>query len=68
MDDVERRKLEALLDHWAKHGLEHGEEFREWAGRVEDARVSGPMLEAAQHMEKAGGYLLNALEVIRKQG
>jgi len=66
MDETERRKLEALLGHWAKHGAEHGEEFRGWAKKAGEASVRDPMLQAAQHMDQASELLLRALEALRE--
>ncbi len=60
----ERAKLRTLLNHWIEHNKEHGQEFREWAGK---AKVSGEtesgedMLLAAQEMDKASEILSQVL-------
>jgi len=64
MGNEERAKLRTLLNYWIEHNKEHGQEFKEWAGKVKgfgEAEASEEMLQAVQEMDKASGCLLRAL-------
>jgi len=69
MDRSEREKLAIMLDHWIDHNKEHAGEFREWAGKAKgfgEGAVEKDMLDAAEHMDKAGESLQRALEKLKK--
>ncbi|MDZ4230722.1 MAG: hypothetical protein U1B77_02765 [Dehalococcoidales bacterium] len=60
----DKAKLKILLEHWIVHNKEHGEEFREWAGKMRSLGESGvgeKMLAAAQEMDRASEMLSRAL-------
>ncbi len=64
MADDERVKLRILLKHWIEHNKEHGQEFREWAGKAKafgDSEAAEEMLRAAQAMNRASEALAQAL-------
>lgn len=64
MDTTEKRKLKTLLDYWIRHNKEHGEEFREWAGKASglgDDALSEDLAAAATEMEQASAFLARAL-------
>jgi len=58
----ESEKLRLLLPHWIEHNTEHAVEFREWAGRVDEA--TGKILAAADQLEQANYELAQALELL----
>jgi hypothetical protein len=62
-DEVE--KMRTLMDYWIEHNNEHGQEFKEWADKMNDADkpvVSAELLQASMEMEKATEHLLKARE------
>ena len=68
MDQAERGKLRVLLDYWVKHNREHGEEFKEWAGKARrfgEVAVHDDLMEAHEEMGKANASLLRALEKLK---
>ena len=70
MDNSDRKKLEILLNYWIDHNKEHGDEFREWAGKVKEIKevaAYNGLVAAAQHMDKANESLLEALEVLKQR-
>lgn len=67
----ERAKLRALLNHWIEHNKEHGQEFREWAGKAKESgeiESGEDMLLAAQEMDKASEILSRALRRLAGKG
>ena len=58
----EREKLRVLLPHWIEHNAEHAGEFRQWAGRADQAQ--GELLDAARLLEEATGKLERALDLL----
>ena len=34
MGDIDTQELEVRLGYWIRHNREHGDEFREWAGKA----------------------------------
>ena len=57
------------LGHWINHNREHGEEFKEAAGRAGEAGqalVESHRLQAASHMDEATESLLKALTELKK--
>lgn len=70
MGSDERAKLKILLNHWIEHNKEHGQEFREWAGRARGfgaAEAYKEMLQAAREMDKASGSLVQALRKLEEK-
>ena len=58
-------RLKILLSHWVEHNQEHGQEFREWAGRAAalgESEAGGDITSAAGEMERASRHLSRALE------
>ena len=65
MPEDESGKLKILLNHWVGHNSEHAQEFREWAEKAKSlgqAKVHDDIIQAAQQMDKAKEFLLQALE------
>jgi hypothetical protein len=61
-------RLTILLGHWVEHNREHGQEFREWAGRLAalgQSEAGDDITAAAEEMDRAAGYLSHALERLR---
>ena len=68
MEQHEKEKLIVLLDYWIKHNKEHGDEFKEWAGKFEDMGEEGvhdELMGAFRKMGEANELLLKALEKMR---
>lgn len=40
MGDIDARELESRLGYWIHHNREHGDEFREWAGKAGEAGMA----------------------------
>ncbi len=58
-------RLKILLGHWVEHNREHGQEFREWAGRAAalgESEAGGDIASAAGEMARAGRHLSRAPE------
>lgn len=68
MSNVTRGRLETLLNHWVQHNKEHSQEFRSWAEGAKDfgEKVRDAILAAAQQMDKANEYLLQALDSLKE--
>ena len=69
MDEVEKRKLRILLNHWIEHNREHAQEFGEWAEKAKSlgqATVHDDIMQAAQQMNKVNEFLLKALERLKE--
>ncbi|MBE9482183.1 MAG: hypothetical protein IMY88_00705 [Chloroflexi bacterium] len=68
MSNDTRKRLEILLKHWAKHNREHSEEFVRWADTAKDfgETAHDAILAAAQQMEKANEFLLQALDSLKE--
>ena len=61
----ERAKLRTLLNYWAEHNQEHGQEIREWADKARvlgETEVAEELLQAAREMDKASGLLSQSLQ------
>jgi hypothetical protein len=56
----ELEKLRVLIPHWIEHNEEHAEEFRRWAGQVEE--VSQDFLVAVESMMRVNQALAKALK------
>ena len=70
MVQAEKNKLRALLEYWVKHNKEHGEEFREWAGKAEnfgEPEIHDELMQAYEEMGRANVLLLNALSRLKKE-
>jgi hypothetical protein len=68
VEQREKEKLIVLLDYWIKHNTEHGDEFKEWADKVEDMGEEGvhdELVGAFQKMGEVNELLLKALEKMR---
>ena len=68
MQDAE--KLQVLLKHWIEHNASHGEEFKKWAQRANEAglgEVSGEISAAAGRLHEATGCLCKALTYLRPE-
>ena len=64
----ERQKLKVLLGYWMEHNCEHADEFKEWAGKTKtigDDDISNYLLQAAQEIDQANGWLNRALEKLK---
>ena len=68
MSNVTRERLETLLKHWVKHNREHSEEFRRWAETAKDfgETAHDAILTAAQQVDKANEFLLQALDSLKE--
>lgn len=67
MGDINARELESRLGYWIHHNREHGDEFREWAGKAGEAGmapVEARLTEAAELMAQATTALENALQAL----
>ncbi|AYO31283.1 MAG: hypothetical protein PWR06_2387 [Thermoanaerobacteraceae bacterium] len=65
--DKEIETLRILLAHWIEHNKSHEENFREWADKSEKlgkAKVSEMISKAADSLNAASGYLLEAKKYI----
>ncbi len=63
-------RLKVLLGHWVEHNREHGQEFREWAGRIValgESEAGDDIVAAAEEMDGAGRHLSRALERLRSE-
>ena len=61
----EEEKISTLLEYWIEHNKEHGQEFKEWAEKMQDADkpiVSAELLQASIDMDKATEHLYKARE------
>ena len=70
MDEVEKRKLKILLNHWMEHNREHAQEFGDWAKKAKSfgqATVHDNIMQAAQQMNKVNEFLLEALERLKEE-
>lgn len=68
MGHIDIRDLEVRLGYWIHHNREHGEEFREWAGKAGEAgmsSVAGHLTQASDLMAEATTALENALQVLK---
>ena len=68
MAEADREKLKRLLDYWVEHNREHRDEFTEWAEKAKTFAgdtVYGQLLKAAQQMDNANEFLLQALKELR---
>ena len=71
MDKSDLVKLNTLLNYWIEHNKEHSQEFKEWGDKVSasgETEASEYMLQAAQEMDKAGGFLLQTLQKLEGRG
>lgn len=56
-------KLKTLLGYWIEHNHEHGQEFREWADKVDvPGDIGKDLRQAAEEMDKASQLLSQAQE------
>lgn len=65
--EKEIETLRILLAHWIEHNKSHEENFREWADKSEKlgrAKVSEMISKAADSLNAASGYLLEAKKYI----
>ncbi len=63
-------RLRILLGHWVEHNHEHGQEFREWAGRAAalgESAVGDDIVTAAMEMDRAARHLSLALERLQPE-
>ena len=70
MSENDRKKLETLLNYWIEHNKEHGEEFKEWAGKAREfgeIGVHDDLLIAARYMDDANESLIQASAMLKKQ-
>ena len=61
----EEEKIRTLLEYWIEHNKEHGQEFKEWAEKMQNAdkpNVSAELLQASMDMDKATEHLYKARE------
>jgi DNA gyrase/topoisomerase IV subunit A len=70
MGTEEVKKLGTLLNYWIEHSKEHGQEFKEWAEKMEgtdEAEIAAELLKAADEMDKATEYLQRAREKLTEK-
>ena len=68
MADIDVQDLEVRLGYWIHHNQEHGDEFRQWAGRAGEAgmaSVAGHLTQASDLMAEATAALENALQALK---
>lgn len=68
MNNIELKKLVALLNHWIEHCQEHSQEFSEWAIKANSAgftTVHECMISAANDMIKVKESLASALSKLK---
>ena len=61
----EEEKISTLLEYWIEHNKEHGQEFKEWAEKMQSADkpiVSAELLQASMDMDRATEHLYKARE------
>lgn len=60
-------KLNSLLSYWLEHNQEHGEEFREWAGKIAADRpdIAEQLRQAADKMAMADESLKKARDLLK---
>ncbi len=66
MKEEEKAKLKTLFGYWIEHNREHGDEFKEWAGKIKEsgrAEIADELMQAAGVIEKATGHLVKASEL-----
>ena len=70
MREIDTQELEVRLGYWIHHNREHGEEFREWAGKAGGAGLSaveGHLTQASALMAEATAALERALQAIKPE-
>ena len=70
MGDIDTQELEVRLGYWIRHNREHGDEFREWAGKAGEAgmdAVEAHLRQASELMAEATAALENALQTIKPE-
>ena len=61
-------KLALLLDHWIQHNDGHAREFQQWGQRARELgrlTVSENIMRAAEQLNKANEFLLNASDQLK---
>ncbi|MFC1900321.1 hypothetical protein ACFLYN_01875 [Chloroflexota bacterium] len=70
MKDEDKAKLKTLFGYWIEHNREHGEEFKEWAGKIKEsgeAEIADELLKAAEVMDNATEHLVRASDMFGKK-
>lgn len=61
--ELDKAKLEHLMEHWIEHNHSHSKSFSEWAEKIEAAGyedIAADIRKAAQKMDECSVLLENA--------
>jgi hypothetical protein len=70
MGDIDTQELKVRLGYWIHHNREHGDEFREWAGKAGEAgmdSVETRLTQASDLMAEATAALESALKALQPE-
>jgi len=69
--EINKDKIEHLLEHWIEHNEGHSESFRKWAGKIRDAgfeQAADAIIQAAGSMDESTAHLLEARKSLDYEG